>query len=779
MLDTTRYRHNFGDADMINRMLPSALAMVLCLVVRVGHTQDVFPPRIDTNIQLDGHLDEAVWAEAALLDGFWQYQPVDGLRSVEPTEVRVWYAPNAIYFGIRAYEIHGEVVRVTKANRDNISSDDYVQILLDTNNDNRIAFLFGSNPLGVQQDGTRADQSGGGAGGRSATGGGTRTINFLDGNIDLNPDYQYETSGVMLADGYSIEMRIPFKSLRYQPEATQDWGIHVLRRVQHSGVEDSWAPAVRANASFLSQSGTLRNLTDLRRGLVLDVSPTVTARLDGSAQSDGTWGYGSEGQFGADVKWGIRQNLTLNATANPDFSQVEADVGQVVLNERFALFFPEKRPFFLDGLELFDTPGQMIYTRRIVDPIVGAKVGGKVGKTNIGAIVAADATSMSQSGDEYPLFGVVRLRRDLPGNSTIGAVLTSREEGTAYSRLAGVDLRLIHHQKYFVELQGVHSATPETSGSYLSAMWDRTGRNWGFNYSVKAISDDFEAAAGFVNRTGYMEGRFFNRLTGYGEPDDILQTYQAFFGFGHIWSYGALTDQAIEGSFLISPSVTLQGGWRFSGRFSTAFYSYIPADYAAYTVDGSAFDVPSQERRQHTGNMSVTTPTFRFFTATVSQAWGRTPLFAEAAPGSSRRFDATVDIRPTPSLRTSLQWTQLSLARTRDGSLYSQEFIPRVKVEYQVTPAIFVRLIGQYADRTRRALVDRRGRPIAINGIEAARSDAQGATIDWLFSYRPTPGTLVYVGYGTAMDDVGQQRFRSFERQFDGFFAKLSYRFSV
>jgi hypothetical protein len=126
-----------------------------------------------------------------------------------------------------------------------------------------------------------------------------------------------------------------------------------------------------------------------------------------------------------------------------------------------------------------------------------------------------------------------------------------------------------------------------------------------------------------------------------------------------------------------------------------------------------------------------------------------------------------------------LQWTQLSLERTRDGSLYSQEFIPRVKVEYQVTPAIFVRLIGQYADRTRRALVDRRGRPILIDGTEALRSDSQGATIDWLFSYRPTPGTLVYVGYGTAMDDVGQQRFRSFERQFDGFFAKLSYRFSV
>src|SRR5207253_755964 len=239
---------------------------------------------------IDGNLDEPVWRRAARLTGFSQYQPVDGLPAVEPTEVLTWYAGDAIYFGIKAREIHGNVVRATHANRDNIDSEDQIQILLDTDNSRQIAFLFGVNP---------------------------------------------------------------------------------------SGFQDTWAPAVRANANFLAQSGTLDGLHDLRRGLVLEASPTMTVRADRSPTIGNGRDYQQKGEFGGDLRWGIRQNLTLNGTINPDFSQVEADVGQVLLNERFALFYPEKRPFFLDGLELFDTPNQLIYTRRIVAPVGGVKLTGK------------------------------------------------------------------------------------------------------------------------------------------------------------------------------------------------------------------------------------------------------------------------------------------------------------------------------------------------------------------------------------------------------------------
>ena len=165
-------------------------------------------------------------------------------------------------------------MRATRADRDNIGSDDQVQILLDTYNDRRRAFLFGVNPFGVQQDGIRSDQFSGGAGGAFQGGGGFGQMNILDGNVDLNPDFVFESRGHLTPWGYEVEIRIPFKSLRYQDGNPQDWGINVLRRTQHSGYQDSWTPVVRASASFLNQSGWLEGLHDLRRGLVLEATPT-------------------------------------------------------------------------------------------------------------------------------------------------------------------------------------------------------------------------------------------------------------------------------------------------------------------------------------------------------------------------------------------------------------------------------------------------------------------------------------------------------------------------
>jgi hypothetical protein len=227
----------------------------------------------------------------------------------------------------------------------------------------------------------------------------------------------------------------------------------------------------------------------------------------------------------------MRQNLSLNGTINPDFSQVEADVGQVTLNERFALFYPEKRPFFLDGLELFDTPGQLIYTRQIVAPVAGAKLAGKAGEWNIATILAADDSVYSATGST-PFFGVARIRRDFSRSATVGGVLTTREDGSDYSRLLGLDTRLYHDRMYFVEIQGVRSWSRHdgagASGTLFGGAWDRTGRSWGFNYSVRGVSPHFEAAAGFVNRTNIITARASNRLTGYGEQGALLETASAF-----------------------------------------------------------------------------------------------------------------------------------------------------------------------------------------------------------------------------------------------------------
>src|SRR5207249_1205394 len=406
------------------------------------HQTDVRIPRIDAGVTVDGVLDEEVWHQAALLKGFTQYRPVDSRPAEDSTEVLVFYAPDAMYFGIRAFEAHGNVVRATLADRDNIDADDKIQILLDTFNDRRRALLFAINPLGVQQDGVRSEGLAGAAGGQNA---GFR----FDGVVDLNPDYVYESKGRVTPWGYEVEVRIPFKSLRYQSGATQDWGIQFIRTTQHTGYEDTWTPVVRASASFLIQSGTLKSLTGLRRGMVMDVSPEFTSRVDGAPVSPSTYRYQHvDPQVGVNVRWGITQNLSAAGAVNPDFSQVEADVGQVTVNQRFALFFPEKRPFFLEGLEQFDTPNALIYTRRIIDPVAGAKLTGKVGPMAVAYIGAVDDNG-GVAGDPHPLVNLLRLRRDLGANSTPGVAYTVGIGGDAWTRVPGAGVRFTWQQVWF------------------------------------------------------------------------------------------------------------------------------------------------------------------------------------------------------------------------------------------------------------------------------------------------------------------------------------------
>ena len=741
-------------------------------------------PRIDTVAIVDGNISEAVWSRAAKLSGFSQYQPVDGRPAEEPTEVLVWYSADAIWFGVKAKELHGNVVRATKANRDDIASEDHVQILLDTENGRQLSFLFGVNALGVQQDGTRSANFAGGAGGVSATGGGFRNINPLDGSVDLNPDYVFESKGRLVPAGYEVEVRIPFKSLRYQDARVQSWGIHILRRIQHTGYQDTWAPAVRANANFLAQAGTLDGLHDMHRGLVLEATPTMTARVDGTPRVSAGRTYRSTSEFGADAKWGVRQNLSLNATINPDFSQVEADIGQVLLNERFALFYPEKRPFFLDGLELFDTPNQLIYTRQIAAPRAGLKLAGRVAGSNIAAMAVQDDDVSSWGEGHNPLFGIVRLRRDIGRKYTLGSVVTSREDGDDYSRLAGADFRFYHSKLYFVQLQAAQAWTDSintrNNGSLLQADWDRTGRAWGFHYTLRGIEPGFRAAAGFVNRTGIVEARTFNRFSFYGARDALVQTYGTFVQATRTWDYSA-GRPLLETTEAITPTATLRGGWQLTAGIARNGFAYNAANYIGLNVitqgDTTEFIVPGFEDNQFSGSFRVTTPTLRILSATAGVTYAKTPIFREASPGRSTRIDGAVDLRPTTSVRASFQMSRLTLDRTHDDSRFSAETIPRLKVEYQMTRAIFFRLVGQYAARSRTPLIDRNGNAIVVNGVLDTGTKSNEFTTDWLFSYRPIPGTLAYFGYGSTMVEPNEFRFRDLERTRDGFFGKLSYLF--
>src|SRR6478672_3860861 len=257
-------------------------------VGREGQLQ-VRVPRFEreaANATIDGILDEGVWSQAALLTGFSQFSPQDGIPAHDSTQVLIWYSPTALFVGIRAFEAHG-AVHATLADRDKISADDNVQLLIGTFHDQRQAYVFAVNPLGVQMDGMLVEN------GLGARGSWTPTLAGR-ASADLSQDFVFESKGRLTEYGYEVEVRIPFKSLKYQSAAEQTWDLNVVREVQHSGYEDSWAPALRTNASFLAQSGTIDGLTGLERGVVLDVNPVVTQHVNGAPSTTAGWGYRAE-----------------------------------------------------------------------------------------------------------------------------------------------------------------------------------------------------------------------------------------------------------------------------------------------------------------------------------------------------------------------------------------------------------------------------------------------------------------------------------------------------
>ena len=738
---------------------------------------DVHAPRIDTTVTIDGRLDEPVWQRAAVLTGFSEYRPADSRPAADSTQVLVWYAPDAIYFGVRAYEAHGEVVRATLADRDNIDRDDRIHILLDTFHDHRRALLFAVNPLGVQQDGVLSDGVDAGAAGGPSAGG------RFDATIDLNPDFVFQSRGRVKPWGFEVEVRIPFKSLRYQSADPQNWGLQIERITQHNGYEDTWTPAVRASASFLIQSGTLVGLSDLHRGLVMEATPEFTTRVEGRPATP-QYLYTGRPELGVNLRWGLTQNLNLSGTANPDFSQVEADIGQVTVNQRFALFYPEKRPFFLEGLEQFDTPNRLIYTRRITQPVAGAKLTGKAGGMNLAYLAAVDQEDVATG--KNPVFNLLRLRRDLGASSTLGLAYTDRIDGAAYNRVLGVDGRVVWRRLWFSAVQVVGSWSLDGGGARAGTLWtvtfgDRTGRSYGNHYEIEGVTRDFQASSGFVNRTNYVTGRFFNRLTAYGRPGAMLEQLSTYLLVTPLWRYDDFWKMrgTIEGAYQVQSTGTLRGGWAVNASVANGMQRFDSASYAAYrvdrTVDTIPFATPHSLYNLWFVSAGASTPN-RALTLGVNVGYGAATIFAEGSEGRQLNVGLTATWHPTASLRAEALWTHQRITRAQGGSRFSTADIPRVKLEYQLTRAIFFRYIGQYFAQHQAALLDpRTGQPILVNNAPAGPATVNDFRSDVLFSCKPTPGTVFFFGYGASLDEPDAFRFRGMRRAGDGFFLKASY----
>lgn len=728
-------------------------------------------PRATEEIVVDGRLDEPAWNQAARLTSFSQYEPSDGQPAAQETEVRVFYTPQALHFGIVAQVRPGSNLNATLSKRDAILNDDRVIIYLDTFNDRRRAFVFGVNPLGVQLDGVRSEGSG--TAGR-----------MFGGGDDWSPDFHFESRG-QVADGhYVVEVRIPFKSLRFSSSGPQEWGLNISRITPSTNTEDTWVATRRASASFLAQAGTMRGIEDVERGIVTEWQPFMTTALNGARDElTGEFDRGSAKlETGVNLRVGFPA-VSLDATINPDFSQVETDVGLVTANERFALFIPEKRPFFLEGIELFSTPNQLVYTRRVISPAAGAKITGKLGRLGIAHLTALD----DRPGDDA-LFNVSRIRSDFGGNSVAGLTLTDRRAGGDANSVVAADSRIVFGRIYYFEGQLGHSWTDvrdvRRSAPMWSAVLDRTGQLWGFHYSLTGFGRDFESEAGFVPRNDNVDLRIFNRLAFYGRSEEsLIKSLWVFAGPGRIWRYDDFARRAaLEGEESARTMINLKGGWQVNGEVARGFFSidstYFPG-VSVSTIEGALEPYAPRVKLDNLWRQQITvnSPVLRTFNASATYTGGGVAIFAEGSEGRSRRIDVSLGFRPTPGIRVEGLAALAKITRSADGSEFSRTFIPRLKLEYQPARSLFFRVVSEMRDERTAMLQAAPGVPLWINGVQSTATRERSLRTDWLVSYEPSPGTVAFLGYGSTLErpEIGQAG--GMRRELDGFFLKLAYQF--
>jgi hypothetical protein len=738
-------------------------------------------------IDVDGVLDEAAWSSAAVLRGFTQYDPVEGAPASQETRVRVLLTEKAIIFGIEAFEDDPSQIRATLTQRDNITrSDDYVRLILDTFGAQREAFVFSVNPYGVQHDGLWTQGAGRGMG----------------PPIDNSPNFLWDSEGRINADGWVAEVSIPLKSLRFPEREVQDWRIQVTRRIQRNGFEASWAPISANEANQLAQSGTLAGLQGLDPGMFLEFNPVLTGSRQGSLDDEsGVFTHENpEAEFGFNLTYGLTSNLKLDGTYNPDFSQVEADAGQIVVNERFAIHLPERRPFFLEGTEIFNLPQNLVYTRSIVNPIAGAKITGKVGGFNIAYLGAMDeATSSDDNAHAY--VNLVRARKDVGESSTIGLAYTDRAESSSvYNRVASADARFVLRRRYTLEMQGAGSmdgilGLDAASGALLHSKFSRSGRAFSFDLSLDNTTPDFRARSGFLRRVGIAEGKVGARYNFFGEPGALLERWGPRFDITGLWDHddfwGGESWKESRASFTLSSS--LRGNITFWGTASLKGFNYRPEAYEGLVTEGDGGEPvpfrPDQGMFQglmgFSGNLHVSS--WERVRGSLRGGWSETPIFDRATRApvqTANQLTGNVDLTLYLSTHLSgaLGLRHESLYRKEGGERYASATIPRVRAQYQFNKALFLRTIVEYGAQESGKLVDPvTGRELFYCGDEECLlrdgSASNNLSFELLGSYEPSPGTVFYLGYSRAMTDASAFGFDQITAQRDGLFAKLSYRF--
>ncbi|MFI5183407.1 MAG: DUF5916 domain-containing protein [Vicinamibacteria bacterium] len=707
-------------------------------------------------INIDGDLSDEGWRDAVPVETWFETNPGDNTPPKVKSVGRLAYDDRFFYAAFEFSDPEPQRIRAPFSDRDNVGSDtDYGGVILDTRHDGKTGVLFLANPRGIQYDSVLDD---------------------TNGNEDSSPDFYWDSAGRITKDGWTLEIRIPFSTLRYPKTDPQTWGIMLYRNYPRAFRYQMFSTRIpRGSSCFICNENTLSGLSGLPTGGHIVAAPYVNASKMASPEG-GVLGNPLQGQpldktAGLDVKWNPAASSALDVTVNPDFSQIESDVAQISSNERFALFYPEKRPFFLEGNELFATPIPAVYTRTITSPRWGGRMTGKVDSTAYTVLVSQDrgggqvvlpgpVSSDFADQDFRSLVAIARVRHDI-GRSFVSFLATSRDiEGGGYNRVYGPDLQWRPNKTDTVTSQFLwsDSQTPvrpdlteqwngqSLSGHAFETWWShQTPHLDGFT-DVRDFTDGFRADDGFVPQVGYREATGEYGYTT--RPQGLLNRFRPFVGFDYQGGQGG--DVLLRQYYF---GAGMDGRWNFHARLRMA-----PDDVRA----GDKllprrllyYDVIVSPSRVLTG-------------IEVMGTLGQDVDFENVRTARGVNVNLRFTVRPTNHLELAFtgarRWLNVDVPPAEGARLFTA-VVERLRATYTLSSRVFLRAIGQYVKTERDP-------SLYVSAVNRKDADFTGS---FLFAYKLNWQTVMFLGYGDDRELDLNEKLQKLDRQF---FVKLSYAF--
>jgi hypothetical protein len=626
-------------------------------------------PRLSEAPKIDGVLDNPIWETQALkIDNFVQLTPKENGVPTEKTVAYLGYDEKNLYLAFRAFDSQSSKVRCSITKRDGCMEDDWVFIMLDTFNEKRRAFSFLINPAGVQMDMMRVEEGG-------------------SDNMDDSWDTVFTSDGKIDAEGYTVEMAIPFKSLRFPNDDIKTWNLVLGRNLPRTGEIILYGSFSRDIPGLLSQGKPFVIQGAVERSRNVEVMPFLT-----SLKSEG-----EKVQFepGANLKLGLSSNATLDATVNPDFSQIEADEPKIDYNVRYALRYDEKRPFFLEGMEIFSSPEiETVYTRQINDPIFGAKASGKTGRFTYGVLSAYDmhpteslwdiSEGSSITSETKAFSNIFRTKADVGSGSYVGFTLTDKELGAGnWNRLGGFDGQLRYKDRVFFSFQALASDTSAegvrtslSPGLYGELYY--TDKHWTFGGFYKAMDPEFQASLGFVNRVDYRSAGGFASYRIY--PDKkYLNQIQFRIQAGQRLGY--------------ADSVTQDTWIRPEVQFRLTEFNQVFVRYEAAMERFAGVDFKKQSLSIESQVLFISWMPFFFFFQTGDEI---NYDDEDAFLGYSNTYGISLTFKPSKRLQLGTDFSKQTFWRSAGGERLWDYNLVREKVTYQFSKTLSVRAIVDY-----------------------------------------------------------------------------------